>query len=161
MSLAALAAASAYAAVGAQGGEATLVVILGLLACAVLALGLVLHWPLTVPWAVLAAGASYIVSRHGHATADGGAAVVGALLLLAAELAWWSLDDDGRIAQERPVLVRRLGTLAGIVVAAAAVSAFLLATAAVSAPAGIAVAALGVAAALGAIGLVLRLLRAA
>lgn len=126
-----------------------------------LALGLVLRWPLTIPWAVLTAGAGYVVSRHGHATADGGAAIVGALLLLSAELAWWSLDDDARIAQERPVLVRRIATLTEFVVAAAAVSAFLLAAAAVSAPAGIAVAALGVAAAIGAAGLVLRLLRAA
>jgi hypothetical protein len=137
------------------------VALVGGLACALLALGLVLRWPLTVPWAALTAAAGYILSRHAHTTADGGAAVVGALLLLTAELAWWSIDDDARIPQERAVLVRRVSTLAALVVGSAAVGAFLLATAAVSAPAGIAVAALGVAAALGAAALVLRLLRAA
>lgn len=57
--------------------------------------------PLLVPWAVAATGGGYVATRTGHHVVDGWAAVVGAALLLAAELAFWSAGEDARIHAER------------------------------------------------------------
>jgi archaellum biogenesis protein FlaJ (TadC family) len=125
-----------------------------------LALGLVLRWPMTIPWAVLLVGGGYLVAREGNAAVDGWAAVIGVLLLLSAELASWSMEHDGRIKSERALVLRRALTLGVLVAAALLVNFLLLATAGVSASAGVLLAAVGVAAAVGAVAVVLRLLRA-
>ena len=96
-----------------------------------------MRFPFAIPWAVLLAGAGYVVARVHHSVADGWAAVVGAALLLAAELAAWSIASDGRIHEERAVVLRQSVTVAALVVAAALVSFVLVGAAAVSAAAGL------------------------
>jgi hypothetical protein len=127
---------------------------------ALLAGGLVLRWPFTIPWAVLFAGGGYLLAREGSAAVDGWAAVMGVLLLLAAELASWSMEHDARIRAERALVLRRVATLGSLVAAALLVNFMLLGTAAFSASAGVVLAAVGVAAAVAAVAVVLRLLRA-
>ena len=125
-----------------------------------LGLGLVLRWPTTIPWSVLLVGGGYLLAREGNSIVDGWAAVVGVLLLLAAELASWSIEHDARIEAEPSLVVRRLATLAGLIAAALLVNFMLLAAAGVSASSGVVLAAVGVAAAVASVAVVLRLLRA-
>lgn len=127
---------------------------------ALLVLGLVLRWPTTIPWAILFVGGGYLLARAGNAVVDGWAAVIGVLLLLAAELASWSIEHDARIAAERAVVLRRIVTLGALVAAALLVNFILLGTAGVSASSGVLLAAVGVAAAVAAVAVVLRLVRA-
>jgi hypothetical protein len=156
--LAALAAAGGYATSGAGrfGYLALGAALTGLVA---LAFGIVMRWPSLIPWAVLATGGAYLSGREGRAVVDGWAAVVGVLLLGSAELASWSIEHDARIRTEGRLLARRIVTLATLTAAALLVNFLLLATAALSASAGILLAAAGVAAAVLAVGIVLRLLR--
>jgi hypothetical protein len=112
-----------------------------------------------VPWAVGLGGVGYVVGREQHHVVDGWAALVGAALLLAAELAAWSIAHDRRIREERPVVLRQAAVLAGLVAAAALVSFVLVGAAAVSTPAGLALTAVGVASAVAAVSGGLRLLR--
>jgi hypothetical protein len=133
---------------------------LGVLALAVLALGLTLQWPLTIPWSVLLAGAGYVVGRAGIARVDGWAAVVGTALLASAELASWSIGEDARIYAERALVRRRLATLGVLLAAALLVSFLLLGASGIAAQAGVLLAVVGVAAAVGAVAVILRLARA-
>jgi hypothetical protein len=114
-----------------------------------------------IPWTVGATGAGYVIGRAHHATVDGWAAVVGALLLLGAELAWWAAEEDRRIHAERAVVVRRLALITALTAATALVGVVLIGAAAVSTPAGATLSIVGVAAAVGAVGVVLRLLHGA
>ncbi|MGH3003057.1 MAG: hypothetical protein ACRDM1_10440, partial [Gaiellaceae bacterium] len=132
----------------------------GAAALALLSLGLVFRWRSTIPWAVILAGAGYLVGVEGRPVVDGWAAVVGVALLLAAELASWSMEHDRRIPSEGALVLRRATTLAALAAAALLVNFVLLAAAALSASAGVLLAAVGVAAAVAAVSLVLRLLRA-
>jgi hypothetical protein len=125
-----------------------------------LVLGLVLRWPTTIPWSILLVGGGYLLSGEGNSVVDGWAAVIGVLLLLAAELASWSIDHDARIVTERSLVLRRIATLSVLVAAALLVNFMLLATAGISASSGVLLAAVGVAAAVAAVSVVLRLLRA-
>jgi hypothetical protein len=159
-SLAAAAAVGAYA-LGLGGRFLPVTEALVPVGLAVLALGLVLRWPGTVPWAVALVGTGYVLSRSGHLTVDGLSAVVGTALLLAAELASWSIEHDARIHEERAVLVRRVATLAVLVVLALLLNVVVVGAAAVAAPAGLLLAAVGVAAAVAAVAVVVRLVRAA
>jgi hypothetical protein len=127
---------------------------------ALLVAGLVVRWPLTIPWSVLFAGGGYLLAREGNQSVDGWAAAIGVLLLLAAELASWSIEHDARIKADRSLVLRRIATLTGLVAAALLVNFMLLATAGLSASAGVLLAAVGVAAAVAAVAVVLRLLRA-
>ena len=121
--------------------------------------GLVLRWPLTIPWAVLLAGGGYLLAREGNPLVDGWAAALGVLLLLAAELASWSIDHDARIQAEPSLVVRRLVTLTALIAGALVVNFILLGTAGITATAGVLIAAVGVAAAVASVAVVLRLLR--
>ena len=132
---------------------------LGAIGLGLLVLGLVLRWPSTIPWSILLVGGGYLLAREGNAVVDGWAAAFGALLLLAAELASWSIEHDARIAAERSLTLRRLATLGALVVAALLVNFMLLATAGVAASSSVLLAAVGVAAAVAAVAVVLRLLR--
>jgi hypothetical protein len=125
----------------------------------ILAIGLVFRFPLSIPWAILFAGAGYLLEREHHVAADGWAAAVGAALLLAAELAAWSIGHDRRIVSERALVTRRAGTVAALVAASGLVGFLLVAAAAVSGSAGLLIVALGVTAALAATGVILRLAR--
>lgn len=125
----------------------------------ILTLGIVFRFAETIPWAIALAGGGYIAGRVGHGTADGWAALVGAALLLAAELASWSIDHDRRIHEERALLVSRTLLVTGIVAASALAGFVFVGAAAVSASAGILLSAVGMAAAIAAIAVILRLLR--
>jgi hypothetical protein len=147
--------------VASSGGRlATVGAAAGILGVALLVGGLILRWPMTIPWAVLFTGGGYLLAREGSPAVDGWAALIGVLLLLSAELASWSIEHDARIRAERALVVRRIATLVGLVAAALLVNFMLLATAALSASAGVLLAAVGVAAAVGSVAVVLRLLRA-
>ena len=124
-----------------------------------LAVGVVLRFSVAVPWAVLLAGAGYVVARAHHTVVDGWAAAIGAALLLAAELAAWSIASDRRIHTERMLVLRQSLTIAVLVVASGLVSFVLVGAAAVSAAAGLLLTAVGVAAAVGAVAVILRLVR--
>ena len=125
-----------------------------------LAPGIVLRLPLAIPWAIGLAGAGYVIGREHHAVVDGWAAAVGAGLLLAAELAAWSIEHDRRIHEERTVVVRRAATMAALVASSALLGFVLVGATAVSTSAGIALTAIGVTAAVASVAVVLRLLRA-
>ena len=133
----------------------------GAIALVLLAAAVAFRVPGLVPWAVAAAAAGYVATRTGHHVVDGWAAVIGAGLLLAAELAFWSSGEDARIRSERALILRRAGTIAALATAGLLLGFLLLAAAAVSSASGVVVAAAGVAAAIGAVALALRLLRAA
>ena len=147
----------AIASGGRFAGVATIPAAFGL---ALLVTSIVLRWPALVPWAVLAAGLAYLVGREGRSLVDGWAAVVGVALLVAAELASWSIEHDARIRTQRALVVRRAATLGALVAGALLVNFLLLGTAAIAASAGVLLAAAGVAAAVSAVAIVLRLLRA-
>jgi hypothetical protein len=124
-----------------------------------LAIGILLRFPIAIPWAVMLVGAGYVLARAHHSVVDGWAAVVGSALLLAAELAAWSIASDRRIREERALVVRQSLTVSALVVAAGLVSFVLVGAAAVSATAGLLLTAVGIAAAVGAVAVVLRLVR--
>jgi hypothetical protein len=159
LALAALGGTIVYA-VATDGRLAPVALGVGALGLALLALAIVLRWPSLVPWAIFVTGAGYVGGRTGNNVVDGWAAAIGVLLLLAAELAIWSIEHDARIAEERSLTVRRIATLGLLGVAALLMNFLLLGTAAISASASVVLAAAGVAAAVGALVVVLRLTRA-
>lgn len=124
-----------------------------------LAIGVLLRFSFPVPWGVLLAGAGYVLARAHHSAVDGWAAVVAAALLLAAELAAWSIASDRRVREERALVVRQSLTVGVLVVAAGLISFVLVGAAAISTTAGLMITAVGVAAAVGAVAVVLRLVR--
>jgi len=103
------------------------------------------------------AAAGYVVTRSGESLVDGWASVVGVLLLLAAELASWSIEHDARIRTEPALVVRRAATITALAAAALLTNFILLAAAAAASSAGVLIAAAGVAAAVAAVATVLRL----
>ena len=112
-----------------------------------------------IPWGIALAGSGYVAGRAGRGTADGWAAAVGVALLLAAELAARSAAHDGRFTEERPLVVHGLVLLGGLLACSALVGFVLMGAAALSASAGILLSAVGMAAAITAVGVILRLLR--
>ena len=131
----------------------------GALSLAVLAIGIVFRWPATVPWAVIFAAGAYVVGREGRDIVDGWAAAIGVLLLLTAELATWSIEHDARIHTEGALTARRIATLTLLLGVALVMNFLLLGTAAITASASVVLAAAGLAAAVGALVVVLRLTR--
>jgi hypothetical protein len=157
--LVALSAAGAYAATTA--GRLTPVAApLAAIAVGLLAMGIILRWPGVVPWTIMLTAAAYLVAHEGETLIDGWAAVIGVLLLLAAELAFWSIDHDARIRTEPALVIRRGITLVMLAAVALVVDFLLLGTAGVAASSGALLAAVGVAAAVTAVAIVLRLVRA-
>lgn len=124
-----------------------------------LAAAVVLRTPFLVPWTVALTATGYLVGRSPHAVADPWAALVGASLLLAAELAFWSIGHDRRIREDAGLVSRRVRVLAAVVAASALVAFVLLGAAAASSSAGLLATAVGVAAAVSALALLLRLVR--
>jgi hypothetical protein len=148
-----------FASIASAGNRAPAAYALTGAALVLLGLAVGLRRPLFVPWAITFAGGSYVLTRTGGEVVDGWAALAGAALLLAAELALWSATDDPRLPVERPVVVRRAVTIASLVATALLVGFLLLGASALTASSGVVVAAAGVAAAVTSIALVLRLLR--
>jgi hypothetical protein len=127
----------------------------------VVAAALILRWHVLIPWAVLAAGGGYLIGREGRAVVDGRAAVIGVLLLLGAELATWSIEHDKRVRAERAVVIRQAANLAGLAIVALAVNAALLGASSLPGSSDMLVTLLGVGAAVGAIAVIVRVLKAA
>ena len=69
-------------------------------AVGLLALGIVLRWPTLVPWTICWHGAGYVDRPRGEGPRRRLVGRVGVLLLLAAELASWSIEHDARIRTE-------------------------------------------------------------
>lgn len=134
---------------------------LGGLALLLLAGGLVTGWatPLGCGMAVL--GAQYAVLLFSQ---EGGldelTPLYAAGLMLIAELAYWSIEPRAPSWTEYGLLLRRLAYVIGACAGAAAVSGLVLVAAASTRGGGVALEALGAAAAVGAFGLVVWLSRA-
>ncbi len=134
----------AVLAAGSDSGAYALVALaLGLGGAVLLAAAVALRWPGSVMWAIVASGAGFVVGRHGIGVST---ALAGCALLLAAELAHWSIDDDRRIAVERQVTVRRAAVVGAVTAAGFAVDLVLAAATSLRAPSGVVLAAIGVAA---------------
>ncbi len=99
------------------------------------------------------------MARERHSIADGWAPLIGAALLLAAELAAWSIAHDRRIEEERRVVLWQIGTLVAVVGAAALIGFVLVGAAGITSSPGALPIVLGAAAAVAAVGLVGKLLR--
>lgn len=96
----------------------------------VLVAGLVRGWTPLVPVALVLVGGVYAAQLVvDDAPLDVAAPAFAAGLLVAAELAYWSLDERERVRRERGDDLRHLAYVAGLGVAAVLVAAALLATA--------------------------------
>jgi len=110
-----------------------------------------------LPWALIVLGSAYTVSLVVHGSGiDGGAPLVAAGLLICAELAAWSLDEQHAIATERPVVVAR-ATALGALVAVSTAAAALVIAASLAPGSGLAWTVLGAAASVLVVALVVRL----
>ena len=116
-----------------------------------LALALVSGWPAPIPWAVVALGASYAVSLHGQPGIDGRAAVVGGLLVLVAELAYWSLERRTPVGDEAGLHLRRAVSVLATTLGSTAIAAALLSVTSVPLGGSVTWDAFGLAAAAGAV----------
>ena len=148
----------AYAA-GREPKLASIISGIGAVGAVVLALVLVRRMDDLLPWALIPLGIAYTVSLVVHGSGvDGGAPLVAAGLLLCAELAVWSLDEQHAIAAERAVWVARataLGALAAVGVAASG----LVVALSLAPGSGLAWTVLGAAASVLVVGLAVRLAR--
>ena len=116
-----------------------------------LTVGLAAGLAALVPWAIVSLGASYAVSLHGLGGVDDRAPVVGALLVLVAELAYWSLERRTPVGDSAGLHLRRAVSILALTCAAAALGATLLALTTVPLGGSPAWDALGLAAAAGAL----------
>ena len=133
--------------------RATLVA--SIVALIVLAGGLVLRLPVSIPLAIALLGAEYVAILGFEAdTLDTQVPLVAGALLAIAELAYWSLELRGAVVDEAGTYLRRIALLATLVVGVIGVGAIMLTLVEVVAAGGIAVDILGAAAAFGALGLV-------
>jgi hypothetical protein len=132
----------------------------GGLAALVLAAGLLLRTPAAVPAAIVLLGGEYalVLSVEGSAL-DTRAAVVAAGLLVAAELAYWSLELRAEITDEPGSYARRLAVLALLALGALVLAGGLLAVVDLAGREGLAVEIAGAAAAFAAVVLLWSLAR--
>jgi hypothetical protein len=132
---------------------------LGAIGAVLLAFVLVRRLDILLPWAVVSLGIAYTVSLVLHGSGvDGGAPLVAAGLLLCAEFAAWSIDEQFAIRAERAVVLARASALAALVLGSLVVATLVLALSLVPAS-GLAWTVLGAAAAVGVVGLAVRLAR--
>ncbi|HEX7524894.1 MAG TPA: hypothetical protein VF327_01235 [Gaiellaceae bacterium] len=138
---------------------ASLITGIGAVGAVLLALVLARRMDDLLPWALILLGIAYTVSLLVHGSGvDGGAPLVAAGLLICAELAVWSLDEEHAIAAERAVVVAR-GTALGALVAVSTAAAALVVAASLAPGSGLAWTALGAAASVLVVGLAVRLAR--
>jgi hypothetical protein len=123
----------------------------------VLAAGVALRRAALLPWAIAAVGAGWLLGRAHGAGVDHLAPLAGAGLLVAAELAYGSLAEDPRIRVDRGVTAAWLATIAVVAAGGGALGLLALAAADVAVSTGVLLSAAGVAAAVGAVALVVRL----
>jgi hypothetical protein len=106
-------------------------------------------------WAVLLNGIAYAGATIAHGRhVDEAAPLVGAALLLCAELAAWSLDERWTIRAERGVLATRLAGVAALCTAGLVTSSLVVALATSSVGGGLLWTVLGAAAAVGVVAVV-------
>jgi hypothetical protein len=114
----AAAATGAWVAVIAEDGylmNATLLATM--LASALLAAGLFLRLPIVIPAAIVLLAAPYVASLGFELEGlDTRAPLLAALLYVVAELAYWSLELRGTLADEPGTYLRRVAVLAGLAV---------------------------------------------
>jgi hypothetical protein len=114
----------------------------------VLAAGLVLRLPIGIPVAIVLLGTAYAARLLAEEDAlDGRAALVAASFFAIAELSYWSLELRDVVAEEPGAHLRRIGLLALMTLGALALGVALLALVDALATGGVAVEAIGVAAA--------------
>ena len=127
-------------------------VIVTVIALVVLAAGLLLSIPATVPAAIVLLGGEYVAILAFEADAlDTRAPLVAGALLAVAELAYWSHELRVPVVDEAGTYLRRLAFLATLVLGAVGLGAVMLALVDVVVAGGVAVDILGAAAALGAL----------
>ncbi len=137
-----------------------LALVLGALGLALLAGGLLLRSGAALGWGLVALGGEYSVWFAAEGTAlDEYTPLYAATFLLVAELAYWSIERRVEAWSEAELVLWRLGYLLAVCAGAAAVAAFVLVIAAAGGGGGAALEALGVAAVIGALGLLGALLR--
>lgn len=128
-------------------------------AVAALAIGLAGRWASFVPAALVLLGGAYALTLEpGRGTVDGGALLVAPALLVAAELAYWSLEPTS-IPPERGLTGARLAALGATVAASTLAAAILVGTSTIEVAGTAALLAVGVLAATGALALTARLAR--
>jgi hypothetical protein len=121
---------------------------LAALAIVALAGALVLGWSSLVPVSLLLLGATYAAQlRADDAALDAKAPLIAAGLLLVAELAYWSLEEQERVRSEPGEGARRLSFVALLALLGLCVSGVVLAAADIARTGGLAVDLLGAAAA--------------
>jgi hypothetical protein len=146
----------AYAAVR-EPTYAGLICGIGAIGAVLLAFVLVRRRADLLPWAVVPLGIAYTVSLVIHGSGvDGGAPLVAVGLLLCAELAAWSIDEQFAIPAERAVVLARASALAALVLGSLVVATLVVALSLAPAS-GLAWTVLGAAAAVGVVGLAVRL----
>lgn len=133
---------------------------LGGLAVLVLALGLAARSGAVLGWGLAILGGEYAVlfAAQGRALDELTPVYAGAFLLVA-ELAFWSIERRVPAWSDPCLFERRLAHLAGVSAGAAVVAGLVLVVAAASGGGGVALEAIGVAAAIGTVALVAVLVR--
>lgn len=133
---------------------------LGALALLALVAALVLGWSPLVPLSLALVGAAYATHLGLDDPAlDAKAPLLGAGLLLTAELAYWSLEERERVVTEPGESLRRFGLLAGLALGALLAGAGLLAVSDLARASGLALDMLGAVAAAAALLVVVLLAR--
>jgi hypothetical protein len=141
----------------AGGGEIALEigVRLSALAFVAAAAALVHGWSALLPASLVLLGAAYATRLHADDVAlDAKAPLVGAGILLAAELGYWSLEERNAVHAEPGEVLRRVGFVAGLVLASLGVGAVLLAVADLGGAGGLAIDLLGALAAAAALAVI-------
>ncbi|HEY7729378.1 MAG TPA: hypothetical protein VH950_00585 [Gaiellaceae bacterium] len=133
---------------------------IGVLAVLTLAVGLAAGWPSAIPVALALLGAEYAVFLGVDGIAvDARAPLVAAALLMTAELAYWSLELRAAIAEEAGAIARRVAFVTLLALLGMLLGAVMLALVDAAGGEGLWLEALGAAAALAALVLVLGLAR--
>jgi hypothetical protein len=134
---------------------------IGAIGAVLLALVLVRRIDELLPWTLILLGGAYTVALLVRGSGiDGGAPLVAGGLLVCAELAAWSLDEQHTIAAERPVVAARATALAALVAASTAAAGLVVALS-LAPGSGLAWTVLGAAASVLVVGLAVRLARQA
>ena len=143
------------AAVLREGGHDVLLLVIGAAALAVIAAGLVLRWSGALALGVALLGAQQATRLAlGPDALDQATPLVAGALLLAAELAWWSIEPRAPAFAEPRVLVGRVAVVAGCCGLGALLAAFVVLAAGVPLEGGIALELVGVVAAAAAVAVV-------